>query len=135
MGDRGNIVVRQAPDTNSEDIWFYSHWGGTELPETLKTALAKRWRWTDPTYLARIIFCEMISNSDDLKGECGYGISTSIGDNEHDIIVVDVPTSCVHVLSEKALVNNRLPSKLTAKNTKSIWTFEDYIKLKTLPKI
>ena len=70
MGDRRNVVV-VFDDENS--VALYSHWGGSDLPETLASALSRgTGRWTDPTYLTRIIFSEMIEG--DVKGETGYGI-------------------------------------------------------------
>lgn len=89
MGDRANIVVRDRyllDGGPSEAIFLYSHWGGYELPEVLRKALAKRWRWDDGAYLARIIFDEMIG--DEQGGETGYGISTRICDNEYDLLVL-----------------------------------------------
>lgn len=95
MGDRGNIIVQDAyDDTNTQAVVLYTHWSGTELPETLKAALARgRERWNDGQYLTRIIFCQMIAH--DPMGLTGYGISTDIGDNEHPFLVVDVKRQVV----------------------------------------
>lgn len=69
MGDRGNIVLR----SNGEEVWLYSHWNGSFLPEILEAAMKRgKGRWDDPSYLARIIFSEMIR--DDINGETGFGI-------------------------------------------------------------
>jgi hypothetical protein len=89
MGDRGNIVVRDQwlrDGGPGEAVFLYSHWGGMELPEVLRRALDKRWRWDDGSYLARIIFEEMIDG--DRGGETGYGIGTRIMDNEYDLLVL-----------------------------------------------
>ena len=69
MGDRGQVLMVD------EQVYLYTHWGASELVETVRRALARRQRWDDPSYLARIIFCEMMG--DDIKGETGFGIDTS----------------------------------------------------------
>ena len=101
MGDRGNIKVN--------DIYLYSHWNGSELGNILKDALIRgKERWHDAPYLTRIIFSEMIK--DEVMDETGYGISTQICDNEHEILVVD---------TEKQTVSaGRL----------GVWTFEEFCK-------
>jgi hypothetical protein len=107
MGDRGNIksVSRETP----EGIYFYSHWGGTELPLLLQSALERgKSRWGDEQYLNRIIFCEMIEK--DTKGLTGFGISTYECDNEHAIITV-------HNDDQTVSFND------------STWPFSEYIEL------
>lgn len=84
MGDRGNIVMEFK---NKDRIYFYSHWGGSELPGVVHHALGRRLRWDDPPYLARIIFCSLVKGQE--SGETGYGISPGICDNEHSLLVVD----------------------------------------------
>ena len=135
MGDRGNIVIRQRKNTNADDIWFYSHNGGEGLPLVLQQAIQRQVRWNDETYLARIIFCAMICESDDLKGEIGYGISCRITDNEHSILVVDVPSQCVHIISEDICTNGRVPANLNARLVIATYTFKEYIELTELPAI
>ncbi len=105
MGDRGNIVIRQG-DTPANDVWFYTHWRGSEIGEVVKEALARKQRWDDASYLARIVFDTL--NSDHGE-ETGFGISTQIGDNEHTIIVVDVPKQQVWFIEESELHDNRIP--------------------------
>lgn len=129
MGDRGNIVVRQEAGKNTEDVWLYAHWSGSDLPIVLQKALAREQRWTDPTYLTRIIFCEMVSESDNIKGEAGYGIGCSIGDNEHDILVVCIETQTVFQVPESALLDRRLPADLKAVS-KQRWPFAEFATLK-----
>lgn len=134
MGDRGNIIVRQAANTNTDDVWFYSHWGGSDLPAVLQKALARKQRWDDPSYLARIIFSEMIKGH--VEGETGFGISCSIQDNSHNFLVVDVPAQEVSVVdsspSEAEGSDGRLPKKFKPIAT---WSFDDYATLKELPQI
>ena len=84
MGDRVNVQIVDG----GKRVNLYSHWGGSDMPETVRVALAKRQRWTDGAYLARIIFCTMIAG--DVDGETGFGISPpdALPDNEHPLIIV-----------------------------------------------
>jgi hypothetical protein len=84
MGDRGNIAIQER---DGKRVYFYGHWSGDVLPKIVHDALARRQRWDDATYLARIIFCTMIKGQE--AGESGFGISTEIGDNEYPVLVVD----------------------------------------------
>jgi hypothetical protein len=96
MGDRANIkMVYQ----DKSKVYFYTHWAGSELPETLKAALIRgKGRWTDEPYLARIIFSEMIQN--EVMSETGYGISPYLCDNEHNILSVNCATQMVSIEDE-----------------------------------
>lgn len=133
MGDRGNIVVRQDSKTNRDDVWLYTHWGGFQIAEVVHKALKRRLRWTDASYLARIIFCQLVGKH--VAGEDGFGISCAIGDNEHPIVVVDVEAKSVFVVPEKRLIDNRLPDTLDAKDATHAWTFEEFIALDALPEL
>jgi len=94
MGDRGNIVV---DDGQNKPVFLYTHWTGTELPQILQRALKRgRGRWGDTAYLTRIIFSEMIQN--EVLEETGYGISTTLCDNEHNILLVDDKYKEIRVL-------------------------------------
>lgn len=86
MGDRGNIQVKENAADNG--VFFYSHWGGSDLPKIVSSALKRgQSRWGDTPYLARIIFCEMIEG--DERGETGYGISTQECDPNYPLIIVN----------------------------------------------
>lgn len=90
MGDRGNIFFVDRPLSDDEwaGIYMYAHWAGSYLPQMLQSALDRgRGRWGDSQYLARIVFCEIVQ--DDVLSETGYGLSTFMGDNEHDVIRVN----------------------------------------------
>jgi hypothetical protein len=92
VGDRANIVIH---DGNNPELWIYSHWQGANLPVLLANALntpQAKSRIGDPAYLTRIIFCQIIKQVDDLDGETGWGISTSMQDNEHPLIHLDTQT-------------------------------------------
>ena len=93
MGDRANVVIDEENDKGH--IFLYTHWGGPDLPLTLQKALAKRWRWGDEAYLAKIIFREMIRGCED--EETGFGISTTPPDNEHPYLRVSTKFQTVTV--------------------------------------
>jgi len=93
-------------------VWLYTHWGATYLPVTVQDALKRRLRWNDESYLARIIFCEMVKG--DIDGELGFGIDT---DQHGDVWCV------VHIDAEGQKVsieeNNRFVGE---------WSFSEYVK-------
>jgi len=93
MGDRANIVVK----SGDEQVVLYTHWGGSELPETLRLALERgKDRWDDFQYLTRIIFCQMIP-AKYWEDTSGFGITCKIYDNEHEIITVDADKRTVQI--------------------------------------
>jgi len=106
MGDRANIVVyerlaaREAHDARRDEaVFLYSHWGGAGLPEVLRSALQRKMRWEDASYLARIIFCEMVRGYE--REETGFGIGVSRPDNDRDFLVVDVTRQVVVQFPER----------------------------------
>lgn len=90
MGDRSNIVVKQFDGTR---VWLYGHWMGEDSINVVRSVLARRERWGDAAYLARMLFNEM--TKDDATGSTGYGISTYMEDNEYPVIVLDPETQTV----------------------------------------
>ncbi len=106
MGDRGNIVVRSS---HTGQVWFYTHWSGSDITGVVKRALAKKWRWNDAPYLARIVFDELTAGEQ--GNETGFGISTSIGDNSHAICLIDVDRQKVSMVKESALTGGKIPEK------------------------
>lgn len=106
MGDRGNIAVLQS---NGDQVWLYSHWGGSELPERLQRGLAAgKGRWGDESYLTKIIFGHAVP-ADNWQEETGYGISCRMQDNEYPINVVDIPKQRVFSMPEKDLKDGKVP--------------------------
>jgi len=91
MGDRANIAIVQ--DHGPGRVYLYGHWSGYDMPNIVQKALAKHWRWEDDAYLARVVFDVLTEGSH--GQETGFGISTSICDNEHPIIVLDPKTQTV----------------------------------------
>jgi hypothetical protein len=87
MGDRGNIKVYQDAAGKKDAIYLYTHWDGSEIEDVVSKVLSRRVRWYDGPYLTRMLFCKLVEG--DEGGETGFGISTSLGDNEHDIIGIN----------------------------------------------
>lgn len=98
MGDRANIVVKQA----DEQVCLYAHWAGSELPATLQKALQRgKERWDDFQYLTRIIFCEMVpARYSELTG---YGITQVPHDGDDRVITVDVAAQTVQMPDRQAV--------------------------------
>ncbi|MHC1728024.1 MAG: hypothetical protein AB9866_18820 [Syntrophobacteraceae bacterium] len=91
MGARRNIALKY---TQGQKIYFYTHWGAEELEETLRKALSRgKDRWGDESYLARIIFSEMIK--DEVMETTGYGIAPYECDPEYTTIEVDLENKTV----------------------------------------
>lgn len=95
MGDRANIVLK----ADEEQVCLYSHWAGSDLPETLRSALKRgEDRLTDAQYLARIVFCEMLKgDSKGLDGLTGFGITQKPWDGDDRVITVDVEAQTVEI--------------------------------------
>jgi hypothetical protein len=73
-------------------VYLYTHWTGDSLPTTVAAALRRgKGRWSDNTYLTRIVFSEMIKG--DILGETGFGIAASIDDVDGEDRIVDVDTA------------------------------------------
>ena len=94
MGDRAQVKIidneKEAP------VYLYTHWGGSELENTVKKALRRgRDRWNDPCYLSRIIFSEMIKN--DIMGTTGYGICTTEHGDVHTVITVNCEKQSIQI--------------------------------------
>lgn len=85
MGMRRNIQLRY---DDGRTICFYTHWGADGLKEVLRNALIRGIdRWDDESYLARIIFSEMIK--DHILENTGFGIAPYELDPEFKTIEVD----------------------------------------------
>ena len=110
MGYRGQVLIEDV------GVYLYTHWGASELTKTVQKALAKKWRWDDPEYLARIIFCEMVKG--DEEGETGYGIGNSLHGDVWKLIVINCENKTVFV---KSLLYQGEPE------TKFGGSFEDFI--------
>jgi len=69
-------------------VVLYTHWRGDQISQIAKDVLAKRDRWNDASYLARIMLDEMTGRA---KETTGFGITSwpNVGDNEHELVVLD----------------------------------------------
>jgi hypothetical protein len=105
MGDRAQVHIKD------EGVYLYTHWGASKLVDTVKAALAKKWRWDDSEYLARIIFCEMVKGSE--MDETGFGIGTS----QHEDVFFVVEIDC----------ENQTVQTKTGNGNQTL-SFEDFIK-------
>jgi len=93
IGDRNNIKVTFSRGGGGS-IYLYSHWGGSGLENIVRDAVATSGRVEDESYFTRILFCKILG--DDLqvwRGSTGYGISTSIQDQDYDNKMVHVDYS------------------------------------------
>lgn len=95
MGDRANVYITDVDDSG---VYLYTHWGGYKLLDVVRTALKRQERWSDGAYLARIVFCAMVGT--DWKGTTEYGISATLGDNEHPIIVLSAKDQAIGLAHE-----------------------------------
>lgn len=91
MGDRASIVIKEA----GESVALYSHWTGKAVLEDLRAGLVfarEKRRLDDAPYLARIIFCRMVPQSEWYE-PTGFGISqTPPGDSRDVVVDVDNQT-------------------------------------------
>lgn len=110
MGDRGNIAIIQHPTsdlTEREVVFFYGHWAGYRLNQTVAAGLERgRDRWGDEPYLGRILFTEMIKGgytdpAEALTDNLSFGISTYLTDNEYPILVIDDRQGKVFTVKEE----------------------------------
>lgn len=105
MGDRANIKFIEE---NGGTLFFYTHWHGFEyMKEALRRALSLRERWDDDSYLARIIFCEVVKGADNKT--TGFGLSTYETDNENPIIEVNAKNQTVTIGQKTCSFEEFLP--------------------------
>ena len=89
MGDRAQVLIED------EGIYLYTHWHGSELKEIVRKALAKKWRWNDSEYLARIVFDEMVGKGQGQK--TGFGIGSSKHSDIHTLIEINCKNQTVKI--------------------------------------
>lgn len=98
MGDRAQVVITDNDELEGA-VWLYSHWGGTNLPRVVQSALKRQERWNDSEYLARIVFQEMIGDD---KSATGYGIGTSEhGDGEHPVLILNASSMIIKAVRDR----------------------------------
>ena len=130
MGNRSNILTISDSDPKT-GIFMYSHWSGMSLLGRLQKALIfakEEDRLDDASYLNRIIFCKVLAG--DYEGSTGYGLSTSLQDNEHPIILVDVATKTISLVAEDRNYENgkNSPQDFWDRREKQI-TFDKFLEL------
>lgn len=130
MSTRSQVKVIQVIDEDEtkkkkdrdkdEVVWLYRHYDGYFTPDRVRKALARKERWTDPSYLTRIIFCEMMDmDFKTMKNSAGFGI-TSVGP-QGDIqylVTVNIPKQTVGINYGFGLSENEF---------KQEWTFKEFI--------
>ena len=106
MGMRRNIALDYGGERK---IYLYTHWDGEHLEHILRDALIRgRSRWDDPSYLARIIFSEMIQ--DEVLLTTGYGIAPyAMDDGEFPTIKVDFEKRTADGVPFEAIVSIKSP--------------------------
>jgi len=118
MGDRAVIVIEK--DNSGlfpHEIYFYTHWRGSEIKEILQDALKRgKERWDDGSYLARIIFCSLIGDKKDTT--TGFGISTAIVDSEYRLLCVNMEEGVVRIRNSKISLDSEVIQT---------WTFAEYV--------
>lgn len=99
MGMRQNIALKYGKPHEDKTIYIYSHWDGgstyeeSGLADMLKRALAKKLRWDDESYLARMIFSEVVKK--EIDGQLGYGLSPYEIDPQYPTIEVDLEKNMI----------------------------------------
>ena len=65
----------------------------------MSKVIAKRARWNDSPYLARMVFSEMVRGQ--LDSDTGYGITPwpEVCDNEHELVILDTGSGRVNEVS------------------------------------
>jgi hypothetical protein len=72
MGDRFVVGFRETKQ--SEPIWLYSHWGGSERTLDIAKALEQSQpRWSDASYATRIAISQIVGSH--WEDETGFGVS------------------------------------------------------------
>lgn len=102
---RQNVGLKYSNHKNK--IYIYSHWDGDKgmspLKKMVQRAIARKQRWYDESYLARIITSEILSK--DIDGETGYGIAPYPSDEEYPTIKVDLEKQTVDGVSFDKFIN------------------------------
>ena len=95
MGSRAQVEVQQQPHS----VFLYTHWGAdTILQDTIQGMIKGKSRWSDSTYLTRILFDSLKKPAsaangkvlDDSYSTTGYGIGTFQASDIEKLVVVDI---------------------------------------------
>ena len=107
MGARGNIVVKD--DFSDGEVFLYFHWSGHNIEKIVKEALSLKQRWDDSQYLTNIIYSVAYESSNGVSG-----ISSTLGDNEFPMLVLDCKEQTITEETEKREILNS-------------WTFQGFL--------
>ena len=132
----GSILVK-----DGRSVVFLTTWSaGSDLPLALHGALARRQRWNDGPYLARVVFCSMILRNEspdpdlanwNFDGDLGYGISARLegaGDAAHPVIMLDIQTQTVAYITVEDAARVAEDSAFAATPLPAArWTISEYI--------
>lgn len=88
MGMRTQVKIEPT------NVYLYGHWSSSTIVQDVHVALSKKWRWTDPEYLARIVFDEM--NHEPLT-ELNYGIGTTMHSDLDSLIVLNTDEQFIEI--------------------------------------
>lgn len=130
MGDRVNVVIRTEEDAKAAVV-LYSHWDGCDVIGKVQKAIARRLRWNDPPYLARMIACEVWRGQE--SSETGYGLSVKSCDNSHAAVYVDIPAKRVAIRAWRGDGVGEGAEDLMAELR--AWKFDEFAKLTDLAAI
>ena len=94
MGDRANVAVLDYdPD---KAVYLYAHWTGTDLFKVVAEELLEpvtQDRWSDGSYLTRILFQRVLNRIADPNESTSFGISAGLIEGDYDhILVLDPET-------------------------------------------
>jgi len=99
MGDRAQV---RFIDRFGNKVWFYTHWRGSDLEETVRRAIKRAddgGRLDDDEYFARIVFNEM-TRGEELE-TTGFGIGFEKHGDVSRVITINLRTGFVTDFSGK----------------------------------
>ena len=120
MGARAQVCIK---DTG---IYLYDHWGDDEEQATVQNvrdAIMRQERWSDPHYLAAIIFREMIKG--DLNGATSFGIDAELHGDTRLLVTVDCSQQTIKIERYTMMENTFLESNSLPKKTEE-YSFKEF---------
>jgi len=85
MGCRGQVCVKMWD--NDPDVYLCTHYTAHNLPDLVRQVILDGRRIEDNSYLARIIFCQMVQSH--LFDDRGFGIDTCLYTDIQVLVTVD----------------------------------------------
>lgn len=119
MGTQAQVFMK---DTG---VYLYQHWDGYDLPNVVRRALCRNERWSDTDYLTRIIFCQMVSENNEITTATGYGISTN---QKSDIEYLITLTPDKKVIVAKSVYDQSMTDDIKLRWTELFnGTFQEFV--------